>query len=187
VTHFFDHDAGDGAAVPVGGSAFEQITLLLHAGEFRITLVHDHVEERVAHLLSRHLAQVLPLEAALVGTKLDFLGLDCAEKRVELEAGNLVVVDADIFAPIVKESYPIAKGTDFRYFARHNTSDQYRLTSNAGFPAGVAARQRAGETASATLLRLEHRRPFLHVCGQAFFGVFALEQELLVLALHRQG
>src|SRR6266851_8780411 len=38
-----------------------------------------------------------------------------------------------------------------------------------------------------SLFRLEYGRPFLHVRSQAFSGVFALEQELLILALHRQG
>ena len=63
VAHFLDHHPGDGTAVPVSGSAFEEIPLLLHAGEFGIALVDDHVDERVAHLLSRDLAQVLPLAA----------------------------------------------------------------------------------------------------------------------------
>ena len=66
-----------------------------------------------------HLAQVLPLAAAFVRTKLDLFGVDRAVQRVEFEAGNFVVVDANLFAPIVKESDPIAKGSDFRYLAWH--------------------------------------------------------------------
>src|SRR6185369_12304264 len=124
VAHFLDHHPGDGAAVPVCGSAFEEVPLLLHAGEFGITLVHDHVDERVAHPLSGNLAEVLPLAAAFVRTKLDFFGIDGAVQGVKLEAGNLVVVNANLFAPIVKESDPITEGSDFRHLAWHNTSSR---------------------------------------------------------------
>ncbi len=102
VPHLFDHHPGDGPAIPVSRRALKQVALLLHAGEFSVALVDDHVDQCVAHLLRRHLAQVLPLAPPLEVAKLDFFGLDRAEQRVELEAGNFVMIDANIFAPIVE-------------------------------------------------------------------------------------
>ena len=76
--------------VPVGRSVLKQIALLLDAGEFGVALVDDQVHQRIAHLLRGHLAQVLPLAAALEGAELDFIGFDGAVERVEFEVGDLV-------------------------------------------------------------------------------------------------
>ena len=102
VAHLFDHHASDGFAVPIRGSSFEQMALLLAAGKFGVALVDDHVDQRIAHLLRRHLTQVLPLAPPLEVAKLDFFRLDRAEQRVEFEAGNFIVIDANVLAPIVK-------------------------------------------------------------------------------------
>src|SRR5277367_4637299 len=37
-----------------------------------------------------------------------------------------------------------------------------------------------------SLLRLEHRRPFLHIRRQAFLRILALEEQLLIFAFDRQ-
>ena len=50
------------------------------------------IDKRVAHLLGGDLAQVLPLAASLVGTKLDFVGFDGSVKGVEIEGGDLVAI-----------------------------------------------------------------------------------------------
>src|SRR5579864_399418 len=119
MAHFLDHHARDGAAVPVGGSGFKKVTLLFDAGEFGIALIHDHVHQGIAHLLGRNLPQVLPLAIAFVMSELNFFGFDGAEKRVEFEAGDLVAIDANFFAPFVEETYPITESSDFCYFAGH--------------------------------------------------------------------
>jgi len=76
--------------------------LLLYAGEFGIALIDDQVDQSIAHLLSGYLAQVFPLAAAFEGTELDFVGFDCAVKSIEFKIGDLVMIDADIFSPIVE-------------------------------------------------------------------------------------
>ena len=53
------------AAIPVGRRSFKQIALLLDGGKLGVALVDDHVQQRVAHLLGRNLAQVLPFAPAL--------------------------------------------------------------------------------------------------------------------------
>jgi len=52
--------------------------------------------------------------------KLYFFRLDGGENRVELEAGNFVMIDANVLAPIVKKSHPIAERSDFCAFSRHD-------------------------------------------------------------------
>src|SRR6266849_7696691 len=96
--------------------------LLLHAGEFGVALVHDQIDQRVAHLLRRHLAQVLPFAEPLKGAELDFLGFDCAIERVELEAGDLVAIDADLLAPVVKHPNPVTERSDFGNLPWHKSS-----------------------------------------------------------------
>ena len=81
---------------------FKQIALLLDAGKFGIALIDDHVHQRVAHLLRRHLAQVLPLIAAFIGTELDLFRFNRAVKRIEVEGFDVIFVDADFFAPFVE-------------------------------------------------------------------------------------
>ena len=120
VTHFFDHDASDSAAVPVSGRGFEQVPLLFDAGKFRVALVDNHVHQGVTHLLGGNLAEVLPLAAAFVVTKLDFFGFDSTEESVKFKAGNLVAIDANFFAPFVEQTHPVTEGSDFCYFAWHN-------------------------------------------------------------------
>src|SRR5262249_46741691 len=107
VAHFFDHHPGDGTAVPVSGGGFEQMTLLLNAGKLGVTLINDHVEQGVAPLLGRNLAQVVPFPFAFEMAELNLVGLNGTEKRVELEAGDLVTIDANLFAPFVEEADPI--------------------------------------------------------------------------------
>src|ERR1043166_3811315 len=119
MAHFFDHDASDGFTVPVGRRSFEEVTLLFTTGEFRVSLIDNHVHQGVAHLLCWDLAEVLPLAAALVVAKLDIFGFDGAVESVELEAGDFTVIDADFFAPIVAHSHPLAESSDFGYFNRH--------------------------------------------------------------------
>jgi len=68
------------------------------------------------------LAQVLPLSPAFKVAKLNFFRLNRAEQLVELEDGNFVVVDANVFAPIVKQSNPVTERSDLCDFAWHNTS-----------------------------------------------------------------
>ena len=120
VTHFLDHHAGNGTAVPVCGSSFEQVSLLLDAGKFGIALIDDHVQQGIAHLLRGNLAQVFPFALAFEMAELDFVGLNGAKQRVEFEAGNLIAIDANLFTPFVEESDPVRKCSDFCYFARHS-------------------------------------------------------------------
>src|SRR2546422_765584 len=119
VTHLFDHYASNRLAIPVGGCAFEQMPLLLHAGELGVALIDNQINQSVAHLLRRHLAQVLPFAAPLKGAELDFLGFDRAIEGVELEAGDFVAIDADLLAPVVKHPNPITKRSDFGNLAWH--------------------------------------------------------------------
>ena len=117
--HFFDHDAGDGAAIPVGGRILQEVALLLDAGKFGVALINDHVHQRVAHLLRRNLAQILPFAATFIRTELDLFRIDRAVKRIEMEGLDIVRVDADVFAPVVEHPDPVAEGSDFCYFAWH--------------------------------------------------------------------
>src|SRR2546425_8330958 len=119
VTHLFDHYASNRLAIPVGGCAFEQMPLLLHAGELGVALIDNQINQSVAHLLRRHLAQVLPFAAPLKGAELDFLGFDRAIEGVELEAGDFVAIDADLLAPVVKHPNPITKRSDFGNLTWH--------------------------------------------------------------------
>src|ERR1700733_10714183 len=96
------------------------MALLFHAGKLGVALIDDQIDESVAHLLRRHLAEVFPLAAAFEGAKLNFVSLDRAIKRIEFEVGNLVVIDADIFSPIVEHPDPITKSSDFCDFTWHN-------------------------------------------------------------------
>jgi hypothetical protein len=52
---------------------------------------------------------------------LDFLALDGAIERVEVEAGDLVTIDADLFSPLVEKSDPVTEGPDFGSFAWHDS------------------------------------------------------------------
>ena len=121
VPHFLDHHTRERPAIPVRGRGLEEMALLLHGGKLGVTLVDDHVQQRIAHLLGGDLAKVLPLAASLVGAELDFVGLDGAVKRVEFEAGDLVAVDANFLAPLIKQTHPITEGSDFCNFAWHTT------------------------------------------------------------------
>src|SRR3954454_10294438 len=94
--------------------------MLLDAAELSAALVDNHVHKGIAHLLRRYLPQVFPLALAFVVAKLNFVGFDCAKKSIELEAGNLVSIDADFFAPFVEKANPVTEGSDFCYFAGHN-------------------------------------------------------------------
>jgi len=140
VTHFFDHDPRERAAIPVSGRGFEQVPLLLDAGEFGVALVDDHVEQGVAHLLRGNLAEVLPLAISLEVAELDFLGFDGSIESVEMEAGNLVTIDADFFAPFVEEALPLAEGSDFCDFAWHtkNLSTAKGTAGHEGRPNDLA-------------------------------------------------
>src|ERR1700733_12091964 len=122
MAHLFDHHAGQGAAIPVGGRGLEKIALLLYARELGVALVDDHVHERIAHLLRGHLAEILPLAAAFVGAELDVVGFDGTVEGVEVEGLNVIFVDADFLAPLVEESFPFAEGSDFWYFSWHRSN-----------------------------------------------------------------
>src|SRR5580692_2438196 len=102
------------------------MALLLDAGEFGIALVDDHVEKGITHLLRRDLAEVLPLAIASEVSELNLFGLDRTVERVEMEAGDLVAVDADFFAPLVEEALPLTEGSDFCDFAWHTKTSQPR-------------------------------------------------------------
>jgi hypothetical protein len=132
VSHFFDHDARDSAAVPVSGRVFQQIALLLDAGKFCIALVDDHIHQRIAHLLRGNLAQVLPLAAALIGTEFNLFSIDRTVERVEVERLDVLGIDADIFAPVVEHAFPVAERSDFRYFAGHKIFPQSLLRITGG-------------------------------------------------------
>src|SRR6266852_197563 len=120
VTHLFDHHAGQGATVPVGGRNFEQVALLLNRGKFGVALVDDHVHERVAHLLSGYLPQVLPLTASFEGSELNVVGFDRAVEGVEVKRRDVILIDADLLAPVVEQTDPVAEASDFRYFTWHS-------------------------------------------------------------------
>src|SRR5438552_18297024 len=96
--------------------------LLLDAGEFRVALVNNHIEQSVAHLLRGHLTQVLPLAAAFEVAELNLISLDGTIERVELELGDLVAIDTDLLAPLIEEADPVTEGSNFCYFAWHKTS-----------------------------------------------------------------
>ena len=93
--------------------------LLFATCELRIALIDDHVKQCVAHLLGGDLAQVLPFAAAFEVAELNFFSLDCAVESIELEAGDFVTLDADLFAPVVEHPDPFAEGSDFGYFSWH--------------------------------------------------------------------
>src|SRR5208283_4544717 len=112
-----DHDAGEGAAVPIGGCGLKQVALLLHARKLSVALVDDHIHERVAHLLRRDLAQVLPLLAALVRAELDVVGFDGAIERVEVKRLDVIAVNADFLAPLVEQPFPLTEASDFCNFS----------------------------------------------------------------------
>src|SRR4029077_7646636 len=119
VAHLFDHDARKGATVPVGRSRLKQVSLLLDAGKLGVALIDDHVQERVAHLLGGDLAEIFPFGAAFEMAALDFVVFNGSVQCLEMEAGDLVAINADFFAPLVEQADPLAEGTDFRYFAGH--------------------------------------------------------------------
>src|SRR5271155_5154496 len=123
VAHLFNHDARDGTPIPVSGSILQKIALLLDASKLSIALIDDHVHQRVAHLLRRHLAQVLPLAPPLVRPEFDLLGIDRTIERIEVKGLNVRRVDANVLAPIVKHAFPITEGSDLRYFAWHSNLD----------------------------------------------------------------
>src|SRR3984893_9735940 len=125
MAHLLDHHPQDGAPVPVSGRVFQQVALLLHAGKFGVSLVDDHVHQRVAHLLRRHLPQVLPLAAAFVRSELNLFGVDRAIQRVKVEGINLSGIDANILAPVVKQTNPVTEGSDFCNFARHKSKSSF--------------------------------------------------------------
>src|SRR4030088_707125 len=125
MAHLLDHHPQDGAPVPVSGRVFKQVALLLHAGKFGVSLVDDHVHQRVAHLLCRHLPQILPFTAALVRSELNLFGVDRAIQRVKVEGINLSGIDANILAPVVKQTNPVTEGSDFCNFARHKSKSSF--------------------------------------------------------------
>src|SRR5579863_1843868 len=67
--------------------------------------------------------------------ELDFFSLDRSIERVELKGLDVIGVHADLLAPIIEETDPIAESSDFRYFSRHkqNLSSQgHRETRASG-------------------------------------------------------
>src|SRR5438477_6948249 len=98
------------------------MALLLDAGEFRVALVNNHIEQGVAHLLRGYLTKVLPLAAALEVTELNLFGLDRAIERVELKLDDFITIDADLLEPLIEETDPVTEGSNFCYFAWHKTS-----------------------------------------------------------------
>src|ERR1019366_2617871 len=91
-------------------------------------------------------------------TELDRPGLDRSVEGIEVERLDVAFVDANFLAPLVEETDPVTEVSDFCYFAWHKTS-----------------------------FRRKHSWTLLNVSGQTFFGVLALEQDLLVLTLHGQS
>src|SRR5260370_17846952 len=189
VAHLFDHDAGNRTAIIFRRRGFKQVALLLDAGKFSVALVDDHVHQGVAHLLRGHLAQVLPLVAAFVGTELDLPGFDRAVECVEVKRLNAVFVDADFLPPFVEYSHPPAEASYFRYFAWHKASILYHRGPRGpqGKPTGAFPVNLCAPCGSSSLsLRCKHSRTLLNISGQSLFRVITLEQDLLVLALDRQ-
>src|SRR5260370_21444483 len=133
MAHLLDHHPQDGAPIPISGRVFEQVALLLHAGNFGVSLVDDDVHHRVAHLLCGHLPQVLPFAAAFVGSKLNLFRVDRAIQGVKMEGINLSGIDANVLAPVIKQANPVTEGSDLCDFSRHNVSSSITLfvgTSN---------------------------------------------------------
>src|ERR1700730_613799 len=122
MAHLLDHHPQDGAPVPVSGGICQQIALLFHAGKFGVSLVDDHVHQRIAHLLRRHLPQIFPLAAAFVRSELNLFRIDRAVERVKVEGINLSGIDANILAPVVEQADPVAEGSDFCNFSRHKVN-----------------------------------------------------------------
>src|SRR5881409_3288758 len=61
VTHLLDHDTGDCAAIPIRGSRFEEMPLLLDAGEFRVALYQGDTEFASVEQ-QRHLFETAPTD-----------------------------------------------------------------------------------------------------------------------------
>src|SRR5580700_4143232 len=140
MAHLFDHHASNRFAVPIRGRALKQMPLLLDAGELSIALIDNQIDQRITYLLGWHLAQVVPLAAALEGAELNFLCFNRAVERVEFEICNLVVIDADLFAPIVKHSDPITEGSDFCNSTWHKSSSIAPINSAKPFSIPCSAR-----------------------------------------------
>src|SRR5882724_10782800 len=121
MAHLFDHHAGERLAVVFARCGLEEPALLLDGCKLGVALVHDQVDESIADLLRRYLAQVLPLLASLPVAELDVVSLDGAEERIEVEAADLVVVHADLFAPVVEQSDPFAEVPDLECRNSHES------------------------------------------------------------------
>src|SRR5208283_3781241 len=80
---------------------------------------HNQSEQRIADLLGRDLAEILPLLPALVMAKLDLVGFNGPKERVELEVPDFIALHANILAPLFKESDPVTECSNSRHFAWH--------------------------------------------------------------------
>ena len=114
MAHLFDHHPGQGAPVVIRGRRFKQEALLLATGKLGVALIDDQIQQRVAHVLRGHAPQVFPLALSFVVAKLDLFGLDLAVQGLELEGIDVAVIDADLFAPLLEQSDPVAEGPDFK-------------------------------------------------------------------------
>src|SRR5256885_16453429 len=117
MAHLLDHDPRQRGTIVVSGRGFKQMALLLATGEFGVALIDDHIQQRIAHVLRRNLAQCLPLGTAFIMAELDLIGIDSTEERLEFEIIDLTLIYANLFAPFIEKTNPITKCSNFEYFS----------------------------------------------------------------------
>ncbi len=61
----FAHDANQTLAIVVAGRAVDQFALLFRRAEFGVALIKDQMEQRVAHVLGRHVENLFEFFPAL--------------------------------------------------------------------------------------------------------------------------
>ena len=126
VTCLFHHDAHERSQVVFRRRVVHQEPLLFVGGELGVTLIDDHIHQRVAHALIGHLQELLPPRLPFEVAKIYFARRQLAVLRFELITGHVATdqlfIQADIVLPIRQHSQPVIK----RRNPRHQSSPSWK-------------------------------------------------------------
>ncbi len=132
MAHLLAVDADQRLPVVFRRRRINQIFLLLHGSELGVALINNQVHQSIADRLIGDLRDSLPFGLALVVAELDIGGMQLAELRFKIIAGEQLRVVADVFLPLLEIFDPVFKSRNFDHgspFAPYsNDRSNFNLT-----------------------------------------------------------
>src|SRR5205823_8518989 len=95
--------------VVIAGRGIQQVSLLLDGRKFRITLISDQVQQRIAYALVGNLQNRFPLWTAGIVAKFDHVRGDRSEFHLELVIVKFRGVETDLLLPLPEVISPVIK------------------------------------------------------------------------------